>query len=116
MGRGKAWKSTEDVQVTKSWLNTSQDSIEGADQDGSQFWMKAGSDRNHSEIESSWREIEKCLSKFCDHFATIMALNEYEKTLEDQIQDALDFYQKIENKSFEIVEDNSKISCGKDDI
>ena len=84
MGRGIPWNNAANIQLSKSWLATSEDPIVGRGQTGDEFWkrihthfLKHGKpenpmrpDRRHTQksITTQWRKIRTETSKFVGCF------------------------------------------------
>ena len=105
MGAGARWSNTESKVLAECWITVSEDPIKGSDQQTSEFWQsiyelydkkRPRKDekffRESSALQRQWAKLRKAVSKFAGCFKAIVDLNESGKTIEQQIEDAMELY------------------------
>ena len=119
MGAGARWSNTECKVLSECWIAVSEDPIKGSDQQTSEFWESIYQMydkkrprkvekffREASALQRQWSKLRKAVSKFAGCFKSIVDLNESGKTIEQQVEDAIELYD----------EENSGIGIDGNDI
>ncbi len=105
--RSPNWKTAEDEQLVKAWLDVAQDPAIGNEQTSTVFWQRVhecyvkelgATDRAESAFQNRWRIIQRNVSKFCGAFAAVESRNESGKTSDDKVRDACTLYE-AQNKT-----------------
>lgn len=119
MGRNKAWKEPEDVELVRAWLDISQNPQTGTDQTADSFWyaihkvfaaavkekkifVDGDEERTVKAVKERFSELSRCCSKFTGSLHTILSLNRSGKSDSDNYNDAKKLYleQSKDHKAF----------------
>ncbi|ETV73824.1 hypothetical protein H257_11495 [Aphanomyces astaci] len=104
LGRGKAWKDDESVNLARSVGMTGFDSIHGADQKAAPYWSKiyvafvelsGSTDRTEKAIRNQWGKIQAQINLFIGVHATIVAVERSGWVPDDYINASLDLYKRM---------------------
>ncbi|KAG9400380.1 hypothetical protein AC1031_010600 [Aphanomyces cochlioides] len=110
MGKGSKWMSSEDNQLARSWVCTSEDSTKGDDQTSDSFWSSihahwvasgCGEARSVQAVKNRWAILNRAVQEFAGYVAQVNSRHESGKTAEDSMQGALALYLQLEHEVFQ---------------
>lgn len=113
-GRGKNFSKQEDRQIWVSWINISEDSVRGTDQNIASFWRAAHqhaiscnldlSTRTSDAIRQRFGIISRGVSKFVGCVKSVERLKESGRNSEDRINKSLLLFKQEQKEEFQFME------------